>query len=128
MTHILIADDDSDVRETLQLLLEDAGYATLTAKEGHQVLELVQRYPSPLVVLLDIGLPKVDGLSILRTIAGMDGQMAPHKRAYVLMTGHTPALYMPYGALLAQLHVHVLPKPFHIDYSLAVVADAAAFL
>jgi len=128
MTHVLIADDDYDIRDTLRMLLEDAGYSTLSAGNGHQALTLIQQYPSSLVVLLDISLPGMDGLSILRTVADQDERMTPYKRAYILLTGHTPALYMPFGALLAQLNVHVLPKPFDIDYSLAVIADAATRL
>ena len=128
MTRILIADDDSDIRETLQVLLEDAGYGVLFAEDGHQALALIQQHPAPLVVLLDISLPGVNGISILRTVANYDGQLAPDSRSYIMLTGHTPALYMPYGALLAQLNVHVIPKPFDIEYLLAVVADAAARL
>jgi CheY-like chemotaxis protein len=128
MTHILIADDDSDVRETLQLLFEEAGYATLAAEDGHQALDLIQHSSYPLIALLDISLPQVDGLSILRTVASQHEPMAGHKRAYILMTGHAPALYMPYIALLTQLNVPVIPKPFDIDYPLTVVAEAAARL
>ena len=124
MGHILITDYDRDVRDTLHILLGDAGYTTFTAQNGHQVLTFIHQHPAPLVVLLEIGLPDIDGLSILRKVADQDEPLPPHKRAYILVTGHAPALYMPYSALLAQLQVPVLPKPFDIDYLLALVSQA----
>lgn len=58
MTIVLIADDDADIRETFQLVLEDAGYPTLPAADGEQALTILRSAQQPLIALLDISLPR----------------------------------------------------------------------
>ncbi len=63
---ILIVDVEPDLR-TLQTLLEQQGYKALTATSGTAALDLIKRHPVSLVVL-DIGIPEVDGISVCRQI------------------------------------------------------------
>jgi CheY-like chemotaxis protein len=128
MTQVLIADDDEAICETLQLLFEEAGYHTLTAVNGNQTLAIIQHHPGPLVVVLDIALPQVDGLSILRMVADTSRVLSLHKRTYIMTTGYHPAIYLPFADLLTQLEVAVLSKPFDIDDALTLVAQAASRL
>ena len=62
---ILLVDDDTLMRRSLALILEQAGYRTSTAANAEDALALARRDPPDLVVL-DIGLPGMDGLDALR--------------------------------------------------------------
>ena len=63
--HILIVDDDTLLRRSLSLQLEQAGYHTSTAASAEDALAMVQR-DVPDLILLDVGLPGMDGLEALR--------------------------------------------------------------
>ena len=62
---ILLVDDDTLMRRSLALILEQAGYRTSTAANAEDALALARRDP-PDLVILDIGLPGMDGLDALR--------------------------------------------------------------
>lgn len=65
---ILIVDDENSIRELLQILLESNGFTNIKqASDGETALEIIKEW-SPSVILLDLMLPKLDGLSICRTI------------------------------------------------------------
>jgi DNA-binding response OmpR family regulator len=63
--HILIVDDDALMRRSLAFNLQQAGYQSSTAGSAEDALALARRQP-PDLVLLDIGLPGMDGLDALR--------------------------------------------------------------
>lgn len=64
---ILLVDDDVLLRRSLAFNLEQAGYATLTAANAEDAMAIARR-ELPDLVLLDIGLPGMDGLDALRHI------------------------------------------------------------
>lgn len=64
---ILVVDDEEDVRDLLSRFLLKRGYQVETAADGEEALEAVRQNP-PDVVLLDIRLPKLDGLSVLEVL------------------------------------------------------------
>jgi DNA-binding response OmpR family regulator len=63
--HILVVDDDALMRRSLAFNLEQAGYRASTAADAESALRLARRDP-PDLILLDIGLPGMDGLDALR--------------------------------------------------------------
>ncbi len=63
--HLLIVDDDALLRRSVAFNLEQAGYRVSTAASAEDALALARRDP-PALVLLDIGLPGMDGLDALR--------------------------------------------------------------
>ena len=63
--HILLVDDDALMRRSLAFNLEQTGYRTSTAGSAEDGLNLARRDP-PDLILLDIGLPGMDGLDALR--------------------------------------------------------------
>jgi DNA-binding response OmpR family regulator len=63
--HILVVDDDALLRRSLSLQLEQAGYRTSTAGSAEDALALARR-DRPDLILLDVGLPGMDGLDALR--------------------------------------------------------------
>jgi DNA-binding response OmpR family regulator len=64
-THILLVDDDTLLRRSLTFSLEQVGYQVSAAASAEDGLALARRH-SPDLVLLDIGLPGMDGLDALR--------------------------------------------------------------
>jgi len=64
---ILIIDDNRSVVDSLKMLLDFNGNTTYTAYDGLEGLEIAERV-RPAIILLDIGLPKVDGWECCRRI------------------------------------------------------------
>jgi DNA-binding response OmpR family regulator len=64
--HILLVDDDELMRRSLAFNLEQGGYRTSAAADAESALRLARRDPADLI-LLDIGLPGMDGLDALRS-------------------------------------------------------------
>jgi two-component system nitrogen regulation response regulator NtrX len=67
MAKILIIDDEENIRKTIREIMEDDLYSVVTAEDGEQGLKLF-RDEDPDIVLLDIQLPKKDGLTVLEEI------------------------------------------------------------
>ena len=79
---VLIVDDNRDAADTLALLLQLEGHAPTAVYSSEQALEAVQIL-SPQVVVLDIGLPGMDGYEVARRMR----LMAPHVRL-IALTGY----------------------------------------
>jgi DNA-binding response OmpR family regulator len=79
---VLIADDDASLRNVLSRSLTRYGYEVLQAEDGERAVQ-VYREHRPDIVLLDIYMPKKDGLKVLEELAGeMAGTM------FVILTGN----------------------------------------
>ncbi len=70
-TKILIAEDDESVLEVLKLILSRENYQILTAKNGREAIDLY-RFARPEIVLMDIELPEMDGISATKEIKSID--------------------------------------------------------
>src|SRR5689334_9779114 len=68
-TTVLVADDDPDLRETLRDILEAEQYGVLEAQNGIEALDLLRATSPPLVVLLDLHMPQLDGAGVLGVVA-----------------------------------------------------------
>ncbi|MGC8826942.1 MAG: response regulator [Anaerolineae bacterium] len=64
---VLVVDDEADIREALRIILEADGYQVLEAGDGLEALQMVQR-ARPDLVILDIMMPRMDGLEVLRRL------------------------------------------------------------
>jgi two-component system, OmpR family, response regulator AdeR len=64
---VLVVEDEVTLAQTIELYLRNDGYRTERALDGERALELF-RATKPDLVLLDVGLPKIDGLEVLRVI------------------------------------------------------------
>ncbi len=71
MTRLLFIDDDPQAQDTLKMVLTDS-YQVTAALTGEQGIEIV-RDENPDVVLLDINLPDLDGLEVLKQIMAIPG-------------------------------------------------------
>lgn len=126
VAHVLIVDDDEAIRETLRFALEDANHVVNEATDGAAALNTLRRSKEPMVVLLDLMMPGLDGAGVLGVVSG-DQYLATHF-AYILVTANSKTLPLAFVNLLANLDVPVLSKPFDIDVLLSVVERAAARL
>lgn len=68
-THVLVVEDEPDIRNLLVLHLEREGFAARTARTGAEVLRQVKTAP-PDLILLDLMLPELDGLEVCRRLRG----------------------------------------------------------
>jgi pilus assembly protein CpaE len=67
MTKILVVDDEANVQRLLQYTLKQAGYSVIVAGDGNEAVRLWQQ-ETPALILLDIGLPKLDGYQVAEKI------------------------------------------------------------
>jgi CheY-like chemotaxis protein len=65
--HILVVDDEQDVRDFLSDLLEDQGYSVRAAKDGVQAMEMIKE-ETPDLILLDLMMPRETGTDFYRQI------------------------------------------------------------
>ena len=67
---VVVVEDDEDTRELLQAVLERRGYRVLTASDGIEGLSLLRATDAICFVLLDLFMPRMDGLGLLRAMSG----------------------------------------------------------
>jgi two-component system response regulator MprA len=110
-SRILVVDDERPLRESLARILRVEGYAVDLACDGAEALRLL-RADDPDLVLLDVGLPLVDGLDVTRTLRAQ-GRRTP----ILLLTARDLV-----GDRVAGLDAGAddyLPKPFAVEELLA---------
>ena len=71
MAVILVIDDEPDIRELLDTLLRRKGYDVVLAASGREGLKLFRR-ERPDAVVLDLNMPVIDGLTVLREIRNLN--------------------------------------------------------
>jgi CheY-like chemotaxis protein len=68
-TVILIAEDEAVVRNLVRLMLSKEGYATLSANDGQEALEICEMFKDPIHLLLtDIKMPRMNGLELAEKV------------------------------------------------------------
>ena len=110
---VLVVDDEPMVREVLTRYLTREGFTVSGAGDGHQALEAIRGEP-PDVILLDLMLPRLSGLDVLRTVR-MDGDLpviilsakaTEQERIQGLQLGADDYVVKPYspGEVVARVH------------------------
>lgn len=126
-THVLVVDDDRTIQQMLRLMLEDAGYEVAQAYDGQEALEYLWATAIPHVVLLDLNMPRMDGVAVLNVVAH-DSQLST-RHAFVVVTAHSQRLIsVSTRDILSQLAIPTVCKPFRIDDLLHEVECAHARL
>jgi two-component system KDP operon response regulator KdpE len=109
---ILIADDDPQIVRALRVTLGAQGHEIITAADGRQTVEAASTRP-PDLLILDLGMPHLDGLDVIRTVRGWS------QLPILVVSGRTDAADKV-DALDAGADDYVT-KPFAIDELLARV-------
>lgn len=81
--HILVIDDEPDIRSLLQEILVDEGYSVATAEDAAHARE-ARRVQKPDLILLDIWMPDVDGITLLKEWLAEEALVQP----VIMMSGH----------------------------------------
>ena len=105
MIRILLAEDDSVMREYLARALERSGYAVTAVDRGTAALPLIEAEHFDLL-LTDIVMPEMDGIELAQKVA----EIAPTTRV-MFITGFA-AVTLRAGKTMPQ--ARVLSKPFHL--------------
>lgn len=113
MTRILIAEDESRISAFVSKGLESHGYATTIVEDGAQALQLAMEDTYDLL-LLDVGLPSMDGFDVLANLRGQGSTMP-----VIMLTARTSTRDMVDG-LDAGANDYIA-KPFKFDELLARV-------
>ena len=113
---ILVADDEQSMREFLDIMLKKEGYKVSLASNGEEVLKLVEKDLFDLV-LLDIRMPKLDGLSTLKKIKAVSPETI-----VIMITAYASAdtaiRAMKEGAY------DYITKPFKVDEIKLIIKNA----
>jgi CheY-like chemotaxis protein len=115
---IVVVDDDRDTAAMMRALLQIAGHEVETAHDGMAAVETVARF-EPHVVLLDIGVPGMDGYAIARRL-----REAPHgaKLVLIALTGYSQTEHI--AAMRAAGFDHHLAKPIDLNVVRRLIAQA----
>jgi two-component system nitrogen regulation response regulator NtrX len=118
MNHVLIVDDEAEIRASLEEILSEEGYGVASAGSAAEAITLLQDFPYD-VVLLDIWLPDRDGMDVLSDIHTFAPESRPE---VVIISGHgtieTAVKATKLGAY------DFLEKPLSLDRTLIVLKNA----
>jgi UDP-3-O-[3-hydroxymyristoyl] N-acetylglucosamine deacetylase len=113
---ILVVDDEDGVRESVREVLSDEGYRVVDTADGARVLEIIKT-ERPELVLLDIWMPQVDGIGLLKEIKSHEPEIN-----VVMVSGHgnihTAVTATKFGAF------DFIEKPVSLDGLLLTVQRA----
>jgi UDP-3-O-[3-hydroxymyristoyl] N-acetylglucosamine deacetylase len=113
---ILVVDDEAGIRQSVRGVLADEGYRVLEAEDGRGALRLIES-ERPRLVILDIWMPEMDGIELLRRIRDSDPATP-----VIVISGHgnieTAVTATKLGAF------DFIEKPFSLDGLLQVVDRA----
>ena len=113
---ILVIDDEQGIRDLFIQALEEDDYEVLTVDNGEQGLEIIKN-EKPNVTFLDLKLPGIDGLEVLKRISDLES-----KPIVIMITGHgtiaKAAKTMDLGAY------DYIVKPFDIDDIIKLMKQA----
>jgi two-component system nitrogen regulation response regulator NtrX len=118
MNHILIVDDEAEIRDSLESILAEEGYLVTTAATAGEALTLLADAAYD-VVLLDVWLPDRDGLDALADIRQMDSAHLPE---VVIISGHATIEAAVRATKLGAYDF--LEKPLSLDRTLIVLKNA----
>ena len=114
--HIFLIDDDASMRKAISRILNEHGYLVEEFSSGESFLENL-REQSPAVILLDMEMPKINGIEIQRRLI-----LRGIKTPIIFVSGHSHQQQivdsMKYGA------VDFIFKPFQLDNLLLVISKA----
>ncbi len=118
MNHILVVDDEAEIRGSLEEILREEGYGVASAADADEAMALVRDVPYD-VVLLDIWLPGRDGLEMLAEIRELAAETRPE---VVMISGHGTIESAVKATKLGAYDF--LEKPLSLERTLIVIKNA----
>ena len=121
MGAILVVDDDQDLRESIALVLREAGFDVIEAGDGAAAIELLREREIALLIT-DLVMPGTEGMELVRLFAGKI-----ERPAIVVMSGHHGDERSDYLSLADKLGAdRTLKKPFKSEQLLEAVRETLA--
>jgi two-component system nitrogen regulation response regulator NtrX len=118
VNHILVVDDEADIRESLEGILREEGYAVTSTGSGLEALVLLRDALYD-VLLLDIWLPDRDGLDVLNDMRSLAAENRPE---VIVVSGHATIETAVKATKLGAFDF--LEKPLLLERTLIVVKNA----
>jgi CheY-like chemotaxis protein len=115
---VLVADDDRDSRDLLVAIAESHGYDAIAVTNGAEALEAIRSKAPPALVLLDVGMPILNGWAFLDE---KERDPAIRSIPVIVVSGQGDV-----AERAAQAHVGYLPKPVSMTRLLKMMADASS--
>ena len=115
MEHILIADDDAGIRGMLREFLEDEGFAVEETDDSAHVVESIRGDDPPILVLMDVRMPKKSGIDVLRELSEDQVSQLP----VIIMTAYGSASLAIQAMQLGAYDY--ITKPFDLDEVLITI-------
>jgi CheY-like chemotaxis protein len=117
MGNVLVVDDDPTIRDMLRDVLTDEGHHVTTARDGMEALEVLEN-GGPFLILLDLMMPRLDGLGVLREF-----ENHPEKRGAspVVVMSAADRLFALSTVLSTGVVSEQVAKPFELDLMLDLV-------
>jgi CheY-like chemotaxis protein len=113
---VLVADDDSSIRELTKEILETSGYQVITANNGIKALALYEKHRGEIaVVLTDMMMPFMDGPATIRALRKMDPQVK-----IIAMSEDASNTARDVAVTETQ---GILPKPYTVERLLKVLHE-----
>lgn len=133
--HVLVAEDDADIRSLIELKLTAIGLSVESVGDGVAALEAVEQR-EPDLLLLDVRMPRMDGIEVCRRVRQMPqfadtpvvmitGLASDHHAAMGLRAGATEYLVKPFSP---REMVHHVVAVIHRHYPLLDLPPAAQAL
>lgn len=113
--HVLVIDDDRDIRISLREYLEDEMFEVDTAGDGLDALEhIIRQQERYHVILLDLTMPRMNGLQLLQVLQQQKEAVLP---SIIVLSADQSALQQAIGLGIG----HSLAKPFDLDTLLELI-------
>ncbi len=118
---LLVIDDDPEIGNFVRDVAEQLNYRVEISNDPENFMDLYKRL-EPDVIVLDIVMPKLDGIELIRNLAEMGC-----KAHLIIISGYNP-LYLKSGRTLAEdwgiPEVTALPKPIELEKLESILAEA----
>ena len=115
-SHVLVVDDEPDIRKTLRVFLETAGYRVSEAEDAIGALRMAKATP-PDLILLDLNMPGPSGHTVLKKLKADPG----FKASIIVVTAETDMVNL--DASISEGADAYITKPFTRDQLLAKVTE-----
>ncbi|MEJ2671981.1 MAG: PAS domain S-box protein, partial [Deltaproteobacteria bacterium] len=117
---ILLVEDEVEVRHVVRRMLALKGYSVLSAHDGQEALEIGQKHPGPIHLLLtDVAMPAMGGRELAERLASSHPEMK-----VLFMSGHTEDGMVRRG--VRESLINFIQKPFRVDQLLVKVRKLLA--